>query len=118
MNVLIIAEDPVKDRYMLEPIVAAMLKAKEKTRAKVKICEKPRLRGVAQALDRKSKCGYWPGIRICPKNGIGRGSGKKSTQRKPTFCPLQNSTTCWMNRAEDAKPFRWKPQDIMTVFDN
>lgn len=51
MNILVITEDHVKDRYMVEPILAAMLKNIGKPRAKIQVCANPRLRGVAQALD-------------------------------------------------------------------
>jgi hypothetical protein len=50
MRVLVIPEDSVKDKYMLLPIIEAMIKAKGKKNAKVKVCEDPRLKGISQAL--------------------------------------------------------------------
>jgi hypothetical protein len=50
MRVLVIPEDFRKDQYMLEPIIQAMLKKKEKPRAKVIVCRDPLLGGVNEAL--------------------------------------------------------------------
>lgn len=50
MNVLVIPEDFRKDRFMLEPIVQAMMTALGKPRAKVEICRDPLLGGVNEAL--------------------------------------------------------------------
>ncbi len=49
MNVLVIPEDFRKDRYMLEPIIDAMMRAKGKS-ATVRICMDPLLGGIGQAL--------------------------------------------------------------------
>jgi hypothetical protein len=49
VNVLIIPEDFRKDQYMLRPIVATMLRVKEKT-ATVRVCMDPLLGGIDQAL--------------------------------------------------------------------
>lgn len=51
MNVLVIAEDFVKDEHVLKPILGAMMNWLERPTAKVRVCRAPRLRGVAQALD-------------------------------------------------------------------
>ncbi len=53
MNVLVIPEDSPKDRYVLKPIVEAMMKATGKPRANVVVCGSPRLRGIVQALNRE-----------------------------------------------------------------
>jgi hypothetical protein len=50
MNVLVIAEDTRKDRYMLEPIIDAMMRAVGKEQARVRMCLRPILGGVSQAL--------------------------------------------------------------------
>jgi len=46
VKVLVIPEDVRKDQYMLKPIIEAMMKAKDKKRAKVIVCQNPRLRGI------------------------------------------------------------------------
>lgn len=51
MNVLVLLEDCVRDRYVVKPIVEAMFKALGRPTARVRVCEKPRLMGVSQALD-------------------------------------------------------------------
>jgi len=50
MNVLVIPEDFRKDRFILEPIIEAMLRAGGKARANVRVCMDPLLGGVDQAL--------------------------------------------------------------------
>ncbi len=50
MRVLVIPEDFVKDQYILQPLVEAMMEASGKPRARVRICHDPRLGGVAEAL--------------------------------------------------------------------
>jgi len=50
LNVLILAEDFVKDEAVLQPIVGAMLRAAGKPRAKVKVCKDPRFHGTSEAL--------------------------------------------------------------------
>ncbi|MCP4283415.1 MAG: hypothetical protein GY792_03025 [Gammaproteobacteria bacterium] len=50
MRVLVIPEDVRKDQYMLKPVIEGMMKAKDKKRAKVIVCQNPRLRGISQAL--------------------------------------------------------------------
>lgn len=49
-RVMIIPEDFTRDQYVLKPIVAAMFEAIGR-KAKVEVCQNPRLRGVSQALD-------------------------------------------------------------------
>jgi hypothetical protein len=51
MKVLIISEDHRTDRYILLPIIRAMMKAIGKPNAKVRMSENPPIRGVAQASD-------------------------------------------------------------------
>ena len=51
MNVLIIPEDFLKDQFILKPIFERLFQSFGKTRAKIRVCQEPRLRGVAQALD-------------------------------------------------------------------
>jgi hypothetical protein len=51
MNVMIIPEDFRKDQFILQPIIAAMLAALGKPRAKVEVCRDPLLGGIAQALN-------------------------------------------------------------------
>ena len=53
MNVLIIPEDFLKDQYMLKPIFERLFRSLGKTRARIRVCQRPRLRGVDQALDPK-----------------------------------------------------------------
>jgi hypothetical protein len=50
VNVLVLAEDFVKDEHLLQPIIEAMLKAVGKPRAKVKVCKDPRFHGTGEAL--------------------------------------------------------------------
>ncbi|MDM8548610.1 hypothetical protein QUF72_00980 [Desulfobacterales bacterium HSG2] len=50
MKVLIIPEDFVNDEHILQPVIEAMMKAKNKKNAKVRVCKDPRLQGVSQAL--------------------------------------------------------------------
>lgn len=50
MRVLVIPEDVRKDQYILKPLIEAMFKYGLKKRAKVVVCQNPRLRGVSQAL--------------------------------------------------------------------
>jgi len=50
MNVLVIPEDFRKDQYMLKPIVSAMMKALDKPKAKVRVCQDPLLGGISEAL--------------------------------------------------------------------
>jgi hypothetical protein len=49
VNVLIIAEDPIKDQHMLKPIIEAMLSYLGKATAKVAVHQE-RLGGYGQAL--------------------------------------------------------------------
>ena len=53
MNVLIIPEDCLKDQFILKPIFERLFHSFGKTRAKIRVCQEPRLRGVEQALDPK-----------------------------------------------------------------
>lgn len=50
MKVLVVPEDPTLDQYILKPIVERLLADLGK-QARVQILSRPRLRGVAQALD-------------------------------------------------------------------
>ncbi len=50
MKVLVIPEDPALDQYILKPIVERLFADLGKT-ARVQVLSKPRLRGIAQALD-------------------------------------------------------------------
>lgn len=50
MNVLVIPEDFRKDRYMLQPMIGAMLEHLGKPYAKVEVCTDPLLGSVNQAL--------------------------------------------------------------------
>jgi hypothetical protein len=51
LNVLVIPEDFRKDQYILKPIVAAMLEAIGRPRARIQICMDPLLGGVEQATN-------------------------------------------------------------------
>jgi hypothetical protein len=50
VNVLVIAEDFVKDQLVLQPIIEAMMKAVDWPKAKVKVCRDPRFHGTSEAL--------------------------------------------------------------------
>lgn len=50
MKVLVIPEDPTLDQYILKPVVERLFSDLGKT-ARVQVLSKPRLRGIAQALD-------------------------------------------------------------------
>ena len=50
VKVLILAEDFVKDEFLLQPIIQAMMKAVGKPKAKVKVCRDPRFHGTSEAL--------------------------------------------------------------------
>lgn len=50
MKVLILAEDFVKDEFLLQPIIQAMMKSVGKPKAKVKVCRDPRFHGTGEAL--------------------------------------------------------------------
>ena len=50
MRVLILAEDFVKDEFLLQPIIQAMMKSVGKPKAKVKVCKDPRFHGTSEAL--------------------------------------------------------------------
>lgn len=50
LNVLILAEAPVVDGYVLKPIIAAMMKAVGRPQAYVEVCKDPRFRGTSHAL--------------------------------------------------------------------
>ncbi len=50
MRVLVIPEDPYLDQYILKPVIAALFDDLGRT-PQVEVLQKPRLRGVAQALD-------------------------------------------------------------------
>lgn len=54
MNVLIIAEDPTQDAYVLEPIVRAMLAELGQARAKIQTCRDPVYRGISAVLKEES----------------------------------------------------------------
>ena len=50
VKVLILAEDFVKDEFLLQPIIQAMMKSVGKPKAKVKVCRDPRFHGTGEAL--------------------------------------------------------------------
>jgi hypothetical protein len=50
VRVLVIPEDSRRDKDLLKPLVEAMMAAVGRPRAKVRVCEKPVLGGVAEAL--------------------------------------------------------------------
>jgi hypothetical protein len=50
LNVLIIPEDSSKDRYILNPIIEAMIKSASKPRAKIRIYEGRKPHGIDQVL--------------------------------------------------------------------
>jgi len=50
VTVLILAEDFVKDEFLLQPIIQAMMKEVGKSKAKVKVCKDPRFHGTGEAL--------------------------------------------------------------------
>jgi len=50
VKVLILAEDFVKDEFLLQPIIQAMMKSVGKPKAKVKVCRDPRFHGTCEAL--------------------------------------------------------------------
>jgi hypothetical protein len=56
VKVLVIPEDPKNDQFILKPIVDAIF-ADMGRRARIDILREPRLRGVAQALDREIVAG-------------------------------------------------------------
>ncbi len=51
MRGLIIPEDFEKDQYILKPIFQRLFQSACKPRARVRVCQNPRLRGIAQALN-------------------------------------------------------------------
>ena len=51
MKVLILCEDHTKDQYILRPIIQAMLADIGKPRAIVRVCTRPRMRGIRQILN-------------------------------------------------------------------
>lgn len=50
MKVLVVPEDFTKDQHILKPIIQAMLAHLGKPKARVRVCQEPRLRGVWQAI--------------------------------------------------------------------
>lgn len=50
MRVLVIPEDSRRDKDLLKPLIEALMIAAGRPRAKVRVCEKPVLGGVAEAL--------------------------------------------------------------------
>ncbi|ODU00432.1 MAG: hypothetical protein ABS79_03350 [Planctomycetes bacterium SCN 63-9] len=50
MNVLVIPEDPVRDQYILQPIIEVMMTHLGRPRAKIRICQQPRFRGIGHVL--------------------------------------------------------------------
>lgn len=50
MKVLIIPEDFIKDQYVLKPLVSSLLSWLNQPRARVEVCQDPRLGGVSEAL--------------------------------------------------------------------
>lgn len=49
MRVLIIPEDFIKDQYMLKPIVSSLMEHLGRPRARVEVCQDPRLGGISEA---------------------------------------------------------------------
>lgn len=50
MNILVIPEDFSKDQYILKPIIERMMRKVLNRKAKVRVCQDPRLGGVSEAL--------------------------------------------------------------------
>jgi hypothetical protein len=50
VNVLVLAEDFVKDQHVLQPIIEAMMSAVGSPRARVSVCNNPRFHGTSEAL--------------------------------------------------------------------
>src|ERR1041385_6919399 len=50
VRVLVIPEDSRRDKGLLKPLIEALMAAAGRPRAKVRVCEKPVLGGVAEAL--------------------------------------------------------------------
>ena len=57
MRVLIIPEDFQKDQHILKPIFERLFQAIGKPRARVRVCQDPRLRGIDQALNSERMLG-------------------------------------------------------------
>jgi hypothetical protein len=53
VRVLILAEDFVKDEFLLQPIIQAMMKTVDRAKAKVRVCKDPRFHGTGEALNWK-----------------------------------------------------------------
>lgn len=53
MKVLVIPEDPTLDLYILKPVVERLMAEVGRPRATVKVLERPRMRGVSEALRRE-----------------------------------------------------------------
>lgn len=54
MRVLVVPEDPVKDRYILKPVVEQIFDDLGRPKARIDVLENPRLQGVAEALSPKA----------------------------------------------------------------
>ncbi len=52
MRVLIIPEDDRKDQYILNPIFSQLLRSIGKSKARIRVCQDPRLGGVVEAMKR------------------------------------------------------------------
>ena len=50
MKVLIIPEDDRKDQYILNPIFSQLLRSIDKPRARIRVCQDPRLGGIGEAM--------------------------------------------------------------------
>ena len=50
MRVLIIPEDERKDQYILKPIFSRLLRSIGKPRARIRVCQDPRLGGIVEAM--------------------------------------------------------------------
>ena len=50
MTVLVVPEDFRKDQFVLKPLLSRLLASLDKPRAKVRVCQDPRLGGVGEAL--------------------------------------------------------------------
>jgi hypothetical protein len=66
VRVLVIPEDPVKDRYILKPLVEQLFADLGRPQARVEVLENPRLRGVSEALSQQVLADIVDG----PRNGM------------------------------------------------
>ncbi len=50
MNILVIPEDFRKDQYILKPLFERLLRSLDRSRAQIRVCQDPLLRGISEAL--------------------------------------------------------------------